>query len=911
MNVATLPCDVNEKCTETKMHCSDAATSSEAQALEFLHTLWPQLPHRHTFALWIKGHSKGDHKTIPYGPETLDKAAALTAKYAESDLQKQVYFHLGASAEPIREGGRFNAEEVGAIPGFWADIDVGEGAAANHAEALAFACSMPLKPSIIVASGSGGCHAYWLFQRPWIFADREEHDAAAKLSKGWLRLVQAKSSEWGWTKADQVYDLARLLRMPGSTNLNGPEPRPVKIIPGSNSGHRYTREQFREAIEAAGIDLNALDKPGSAAAAPTTSLAAGNGQIKAMDKDRIQAFLDLEDDTFTSLWNLRRPWLKQDGQTPDWSSYDAGLASWALHAGLQENDAAALLVSFREAHCQTDADRAKAQRRDYLERTLQRAKQGVPAQDQGQGDDEAGEICLTPADVLEHARQAASADDVPVVLDEIVAAGLTETQAEQALKALKDATGTPMGALRRDLAQERKEAQQQRQQAAAPDLEELHVKAADRVIADIGAENIITKDERVYLWSGTHWRQAVDREVKQRILDVLKLEAIKKSNVDSIFDVLMTRTTRPGHKFDINTDFVNVLNGELHLAEGAWQLRPHDKRNYRTSVLPVEWSEAATAPRFTDYLESIFAGDSDKAEKKQLLLELTGYACTARADFETALILHGPGANGKSVYCKVLQSLVGEDNCSAISPRHFAKNFQVVNLKSKLVNLTPEMGQNEKLPADRVKAISSGDLIEADEKYKPTTKFRPYSTLVMACNALPSVDDTSAAMRRRMKILEFNRVFSREQQNRGLHKELEQELPGILRMALEAFAGVVERGDFEAAPSVDAAVASWLADNDPVGQFIEEEVIADPDAKESVQVTYDVFIRFAREKCLRMVPKNAFARQLNRAGFSTTVDKSKDRKSVKHFNEMRLARLVMDPELGVRVQPELVETEDD
>lgn len=78
------------------------------------------------------------------------------------------------------------------------------------------------RPSAVVHSGHG-LHPYWRLDRvagetDWAPGDQLAIDAAKDRVTRWGRLVQAEAERLGG-KVDSVHDLARVLRIPGTTNL--------------------------------------------------------------------------------------------------------------------------------------------------------------------------------------------------------------------------------------------------------------------------------------------------------------------------------------------------------------------------------------------------------------------------------------------------------------------------------------------------------------------------------------------------------------------------------------------------------------------------------------------------------------------------------------------------------------------
>jgi hypothetical protein len=99
-------------------------------------------------------------------------------------------------------------------------------------------------PSMIVGSG-GGIYIYWLLEDPWIFADEEERAQAMAILDGIFFTLSAVAHAQG-LHVDNVADLARVLRVPGSVNFkikDSPRPAVVRML---NEDLRYAPAQFLE-----------------------------------------------------------------------------------------------------------------------------------------------------------------------------------------------------------------------------------------------------------------------------------------------------------------------------------------------------------------------------------------------------------------------------------------------------------------------------------------------------------------------------------------------------------------------------------------------------------------------------------------------------------------------------------------
>jgi hypothetical protein len=118
------------------------------------------------------------------------------------------------------------AENVVNLRGFYADIDVKEGAYATQRDALAavqkFLSDMGLPiPTAFVSSGSGGFHMHWVVER-------------LLLPSEWLPMAMALSAalQTHGIKCDTqcTVDSARILRVPETFNRKTEEPRPVALM---------------------------------------------------------------------------------------------------------------------------------------------------------------------------------------------------------------------------------------------------------------------------------------------------------------------------------------------------------------------------------------------------------------------------------------------------------------------------------------------------------------------------------------------------------------------------------------------------------------------------------------------------------------------------------------------------------
>ena len=197
---------------------------------------------------WLTIWTRQDKRTQWFPVTKLEQATETAKRLSTSG--KDVYFGVGLRREPVfketKDGSRYlvrgENEDVIAIPGFWIDIDIASEAHKNTElpqsidEALQLFEMFNWMPSILVHSGYG-LHAYWLLDEPWYFTDEEDRLKAKNYSEQFQSVIRSvAANKRGW-KIDNTSDLARVLRVPGTTNYKiESKPLPVKVIKVTQHG---------------------------------------------------------------------------------------------------------------------------------------------------------------------------------------------------------------------------------------------------------------------------------------------------------------------------------------------------------------------------------------------------------------------------------------------------------------------------------------------------------------------------------------------------------------------------------------------------------------------------------------------------------------------------------------------------
>jgi P4 family phage/plasmid primase-like protien len=288
---------------------------------------------------------------------TIAQAVATSETLARDGCD--VYFGLGLRGRDLRAGRRGDKASVKVITAFFADADL---AGPNHANGkhyfpdrdavLAFADSLPLRPTLIVWSG-GGAHFYWLLREPWVLDTPEERDAADRQLKAWGNYVEAKAKEIG-IDLDPVQELSRVLRVPGTLNHKTTPAGEVTVI--RNGGPSFNVSEF---AELAPVERAANTDTTQTSATTTTFTFRRDAAVP----ERVAALL-LNDPRTSAVWSGRHAF-------PSQSEVDLSLADAMIAAGLSDQEIVDALVARRRER----GDGLK--RQDYFARTITKARAGA------------------------------------------------------------------------------------------------------------------------------------------------------------------------------------------------------------------------------------------------------------------------------------------------------------------------------------------------------------------------------------------------------------------------------------------------------------------------------------------------------------------------------------------------------
>lgn len=404
-------------------------------------------------------------------------------------------------------------------------------------------------------------------------------------------------------------------------------------------------------------------------------------------------------------------------------------------------------------------------------------------------------------------------------------------------------------------------------------------------------------------------RQAKDQSLESaeqkkllKVAEAFKAWATTCRNKHSITNMLAIASRDPwmvirSAELDRDPWLFGVSNGVVDLRTG--RLRAAGRDDLVTKRSTAAFRSGAPAPRWRDFIDEITGVPIDGApgsyEKRPdlaaYLQRMCGYLMTGTTAEHKMFIPHGKGSNGKNVLLDIVQEVMG-DYCVTIPPealmatRHDGDAEKPSSVAATLAGaraaISSESKEGQKLDVALVKRHTGGGFMNARLMRENSFRFAISHKLVLMTNHRPTLDHMDEAIRGRLHMIPFDRVWNRPGHpdrnpalpdgDKGLMDALRAESEGVLAWLVEG-AVLYHRDGLVPPGEVTKATRDYFATEDSFGQWLETMEPCEPKSGMRGSELFTHYTTHCINEARRpsIASQTAFSIELKKRGVSNKV----------------------------------------
>ncbi|MHA1437823.1 MAG: phage/plasmid primase, P4 family [Promethearchaeota archaeon] len=298
-------------------------------------------------------------------------------------------------------------------------------------------------------------------------------------------------------------------------------------------------------------------------------------------------------------------------------------------------------------------------------------------------------------------------------------------------------------------------------------------------------------------------------------------DAMQMSKIKNIKGYIAKESMESIHEFNTDHDIVNVKNGLLDISDlNDIKLLPHDPSHKSTIQLPVAYNPKVKPTVLYDFvvqvvgmenIDNFFEGLGDTLLKDP-------------SRYRKVHLLIGLSGTGKSTLLDIVEfHFLGSENVSNVSIQELHEDeYAVADLFGKIANMYRDLPKRALKEVDKFKIAIGDSALKGNEKWGRRFKFKNTAKWWVAANQLPESSEQSEAFYDRFNIIVCRNQVPKSERDPMLLQKIvsDEELSGLLNLALDGLRRLVERGRYDPQYSDDVE-KTYKTYSNPVMRFIE------------------------------------------------------------------------------------------
>ena len=423
---------------------------------------------------------------------------------------------------------------------------------------------------------------------------------------------------------------------------------------------------------------------------------------------------------------------------------------------------------------------------------------------------------------------------------------------------------------------------------------------AERLIALYGMDiRFSTIRDKFFIWSSAHWKidnnntifklakatirrleaDGEDIDTGNNDEDEIRKKQVKsfvlKSENDAKIRAMVNQVKSQPEVILQETDkdlfILNLKNGELDLKTG--KLKEHNRFDYITKIVDINYDPDAKAENWTKFLETIFEGDKELIEYVQKSI---GYSLTGSVDEQCFYMLYGNGANGKSTFLNAIRRITG-DYADSLKGSSLMMHYNddgargdLAKLQGKRFVISSELNEGQTFDESLIKAITGGDTLPVRFMFQEEFSMRPEFKIWIGTNEKPRIKGNNYGIWRRVRLIPFIHTFTDDEKDEDFfEKYLVPELPGILNWAVEGCLAW-QKEKIKTPAKVLAATDDYKDEMDVIQTFIDDCCLLGDRFTAKVNSLYDKYCGWCEENNIHELSSIKFTKKLKDKGLIQT-----------------------------------------
>lgn len=319
-------------------------------------------------------------------------------------------------------------------------------------------------------------------------------------------------------------------------------------------------------------------------------------------------------------------------------------------------------------------------------------------------------------------------------------------------------------------------------------------------------------------------------------------------------------------KWDANNMLLGIPGGVIDLKTGKSIDGAREQLISRKTAIKPEQGDCPL------WISTINRATNNDSEMLDYLQRMAGYILTGETKEECFFFVYGPGASGKSTFCRTLTEILNEYSQAASMDAFMAKQNQehateIARMAGARLVVATETDEGARWNESRIKALTGRDKISARFMRGDLFDFQPTAKILIAGNHKPQLRSVGEEMKRRIHLIDFPTSIPEAERDRDLNEKLRLEYPQILNWMIEGAIKWNQQG-LKRPESIMQATNEYLADEDGYSTWMQENCVIGSGEKCAIHIAYQSFQSWCDSTGEYCPSQKRFAQRLVEKGYS-------------------------------------------